>query len=323
MNLRRRNFLQWTGGMAVLMTTPQFLRAQTYPTHPVRLILGFPPGGAADVVARIMATWLSHRFGQQVIVENKPGAGSNLATRAVLSTPPDGYTLLLIGSSTIVNALLQQPALLHDVVPAASLTVSAFVIAVHAASPAATLADLIAFAKRNPRKLRVGSYGVGTQSHLAFHLFANDAKIDVVHVPYRGGAPLMTGLLGQHIDVAFDTVANSLPHIKSGALRALAVTTPNRLNQALPEVPAATETVPGYDAVAWTGLGVRKGTPPEIVERLNREVNAGLADPAISARLAGLATDSMPYSVDKFGVFWSTEIRRTRTLIPHSGIKLE
>jgi tripartite-type tricarboxylate transporter receptor subunit TctC len=325
MKLPRREFLRWSGSALALMAASP-LRADTYPTRPLRWIVGFSAGGTADITARLFSVWLSSRLGQQVVVENKPGAGTNVATRAALDLPPDGYTLLLIGSSTVVNALLHernQPTILQEIVPVAGITVSAFVIVVNSSARETTLAELIAFAKANPGKLRMGSYGIGTQSHLAAHLFNRSAGIDAVHVPYRGGAPLVSDLLGQHIQVAFDTVASSLPHIQSGALRALAVTTAERLDPALPDVPAAAEIVPGYEAVAWVGLGIRKGTPLEVVERLNHEVSAGLADPMIAARLADLSISPTRYGLDEFGAFWSAEVQRTLELIQKTGLKLE
>lgn len=326
MNSNRRKVLQWTAGAAASLWQPSRPWAQTYPTRPLRWIIGFPAGGAADVVSRILATWLSDRLGQSVIVENRPGAGTNVATHALLQLPPDGHTLLLIGSSTVVNALLHEglrSRLLRDIVPVAGLTASAFAILANSAVPLANLADLIAYAKATPGALRVGSYGIGTQSHLAAELLKLRTGIDVTHVPYRGGAPLISDLLGKHIDAGFDTVANALSHIRSGALRALAVTTSARLIDTLPEIPAVAETVPGYEATVWTGIGVRSGTPPEIVERLHRELNAGLTDPAIKARIEDLAITPTLYSPEKFAAFWAAETDRTLTLIQALNIQLE
>lgn len=325
MNLRRRALLQSAGGLAALLATALPSLAQIYPSRSLRWIVGFAPGGAADVVARIVAPSLSHRLGQQVVVENRSGAGTNVATRTVLEAPPDGYTLLLIGSSTIVNALLQerhQAAILQELVPVASITVSAFVIVVNSSAPEMTLGELIAFAKANPGKLRMGSYGIGTQSHLAAQSFSQRAGIDAVHVPYRGGAPLVSDLLGGHLQVGFDTVASSLPHIKSGALRVLAVTSAVRL-EVLPEIPTASETLPGYEVVAWIGLGVRKGTPLEIVERLNHEVNSLLADPEVSRKFRDLSLVSIPCSRPACGTFWSADIGRALELIQDTGLRLE
>jgi tripartite-type tricarboxylate transporter receptor subunit TctC len=324
MNLRRRAFLQSAGGAAALLATSRSF-AQIYPSRPLRLIVGFAPGGAADIVARIVASSLSHRLGQQVMVENRSGAGSHVATRAVLEAPLDGYTLLLTGSSTIVNALLQErhhSAILQELVPVAGLTASAFVILANPSVPERTLGDLIAFAKANPGKLRMGSYGVGTQSHVAARLFSQRAGIDTLHIPYRGGAPLVGDLLGGHIQVGFDSVSSALPHINSGALRALAVTAATRL-AALPDVPTARETLPGFEVVAWIGLGVRKGTPLEIIERLNREVNGALADPEVDARLSDLAISSIPCDLNGCQELWKSDISRALELIQETGLSLE
>lgn len=305
---------------------PIHLWARTYPTRIVHLIVGFPPGGTGDSLARIVASALSDRLSQQVIVENRPGGGSSVATRTMLGLPADGHTLLLVGSSTVVNALLPkrtQPTLLEDLVPVAGLTASAFVIVVNSSAKQKTLVDLISYAKTYPGALRVGSYGAGTQSHLAAQLFCKHTGIDVTLVPYRGSALMINDLLGQHIKVAFDAVGSVLPHIKSGALRALAVTTAKRLNHILPEVPTAMEVVPGYEVIVWTGLAVRKGTPSDILDRLNHESTAALNDPTIIARLTDLAMDSMPSSRDEFVAFWSEDVKRTRKLIHDLGIDLE
>jgi tripartite-type tricarboxylate transporter receptor subunit TctC len=325
MNLHRRALLRSAGGLAVLLATSLPSVASTYPSRSLRWIVGFAPGGAADIVARIVAASLSHRLGQQVLIENKPGAGTNLATRAVIDAPPDGHTLLLTGSSTIVNALLQERhhgAILQEIAPVANLTVSAFVVVVNSSVPEATLGELIAFAKANPGKLRMGSYGIGTQSHLAAQLFGQRAGIDTLHIPYRGGAPLLGDLLGGHIQVGFDTVSSSLPHIRSGALRALAVTSAARV-EALPDIPAAAETLPGYDVVAWMGVGVRKGTPIEIFQRLNYEIGDILADPEIGRRFSDLSLNSIPCSLAECDAFWSTDIRRALRLIQDTGLRLE
>jgi tripartite-type tricarboxylate transporter receptor subunit TctC len=233
---------------------------------------------------------------------------------------------LLIGSSTVVNGLLQEslrPRLLRDIVPVAGLTASAFVILMSAGAPQTNLADLIAYAKANPGKLRVGSYGIGTQSHLATELLKQKTGIDVTHVPFRGGAPLITNLIGKHIDVGFDTVGNALSHIRSGTLRALAVTTSTRLIDALPDIPTAAETVPGYEAIVWTGIAVRNGTPSDIVERLNSEFNVGLEAPNIRSRIENLAITPAAFSPKDFAAFWASEIETTLNLIRTLNIRLE
>jgi tripartite-type tricarboxylate transporter receptor subunit TctC len=326
MNMRRRNFLQLTGSALALLAKPSRAWSQGYPTRPLRWIVGFSAGGAADIIARLVAEPLAIRLGQQVVVENKPGAGSTLSVQTLLNAPPDGYTLLLVGSSTVLNALLHKSGpstFLDEIEPVAGLVVSAFVIVTHLSLPITTLSGLIEFAKANPGELRVGSYGIGTQSHLAVELFAKDLGIEVVHVPYRGGAPMIKDLLGQQIQVAFDTTASALPHVRSGALRALAVTASGRLKEALPEVPAVAEAVPGYEVVAWTGIGIRKGAPSHVLQKLNLAVNAVLAEQDVRQRFADFAIVPTPYDLDEARSLWATEIDRMLKLMPSVGIRLE
>ena len=317
---RRRLLEGLTFAAALTVSSP--LLAADYPTRPVRWIVGYPAGGAADLIARLIAARMSEQMGQHVFVENKPGAGTSLATSTLLSAPPDGYTMLMLGSSTVVHAVSHGHDQSSILLPIAGLTCTAFVIAVHASAPYVTLADLIDDARANPGKLRIGSYGVGTQSQLAAQAFSHAAGIDVVHVPYRGGAPLVADLLGQHIQVVFDTVASSLPHLREGTFRGLAVTAANRL-KILPDIPAVADTLPGYEMGVWTGIGVVRDVPVAIVQRLNREVTAALADPAIRKRFADLAIDPMPTSIDEFSAFWLSEVDRTRKLIDTLGIKLQ
>lgn len=320
----RRRVLRWTAGLPAAIAASKCLGASQYPTRPLRLIVGFPPGGAGDTLARIIAQWLSGRVDQPVIVENIPGAGSMVATRTIVNAPADGHTLLLAGSSTIVSALLHergQPALLENIIPVAGLTTSPFVIAVHSSAAERTVADLISYAKAHPGILKVGSYGTGTQSHLAASAFCKHAGIDVALIPYRGGAPLINDLIGRHIDVAFDGVSNVFPQINAGILRALAVTSARPLNHSLPTVPAAIEVVPNYEVVVWTALAMRKNTPLDIVERLNQECTAALDDPTIRARLADLALDPMPRNYDEILAFWFESASNTRKLILDAGIK--
>lgn len=326
MNMRRRGFLRWTGGALALLAKPSRAWPQDYPTRSLRWLVGFPAGGAADIIARLIAEPLAARLGQQVVVENKPGAGTTLSVQTLLNAPPDGYTLLLIGSSTLLNALLQkngQSTLLDEIEPVAGLAVSAFAIVVNASLPVTTLAGLIEFAKANPGELRVASYGIGTQSHLAVELFAKRLGIEVVHVPYRGGAPMIKDLLGRQIQAAFDTTASALPHVRSGALRALAVTTPGRLQEVLPDVPAVAEIVPGYEVVVWTGIGVRKGTASHVLEKLNTEINAVLATQEVGQRFAAFAITPTPYGLAEVRSFWTAEIDRMLRLMPSLGMRLE
>lgn len=320
----RRWVLQWAAGLSTLLAEPA--AALTFPQRTLHLIIGFPPGGVGGALARIVATGLSERLGRQVIVDYMSGAGTNVSTRALLKLPADGHSLLLMGGSTVVNALLHertQPALLQNIEPVSGLTVSAFVIAINSSASQGTLADLVAFAKANPGKVSVGTYGVGTQSHLAAQSFCKYADIEVTLVPYRGSAFMMTDLLGQHIDVAFDSVGSALPHINSGALRALAVTAAKRLTQVLTEVPAANETLPGYEILSWTGMAVRRGTQSDFIDRLHRECVMLLDDPLIRTRLSDLLLDTMPHSRSEFVEFWSRNVRHMRTLIHEIGISLE
>ena len=325
MTFARRRFLQLAGALTAAAALPKLASAIDYPTRPIRLVIGFPPGGGADVVGRIMARWLSGRLGQQVIVENKPGAGMNIATQTVINSAPDGYTLLWVGTSNAVNATLYQNLpfnFLRDIVPVAGLVMYPIVMEVNPSLPVKSLPEFIAFAKANPAKISMASFGVGTSSHLAGELFKAMTAVNLIHVPYRGGAPMVNDLLGGQVEVAFDVVSNSLPHIRSGALRALAVTTSTRL-EALPDVPAIAETVPGYEALAWTGIGVPSGTPNWIVEKLNREINAGLTDPGIEARLAELIITPMIFTPADFGIYMASETEKWGRVIRAANIKAE
>jgi tripartite-type tricarboxylate transporter receptor subunit TctC len=323
--LPRRNFLHLALGAAALPALSQIARAQAYPTRPVRWVIGFPAGGGADIVARIMARWLSERLGQQVIIENKPGAGMIIATQTVVNSPPDGYTLLWVGTSNAVNATLYENLpfnFLRDIAPVAGLVVYPLVLEVNPSVGLKTVAEFVAYAKANPGKVSLASFGVGTSSHMAGELLKSMTGINVVHVPYRGGAPMVNDLLGGQVQAAVDVVANSLPHIRSGALRALAVTTTTRL-EALPDVPTVDETVPGYEALTWTGIGVPRGTPTAIIEKLNRETNAGLADQRIKARLAELTIIPTIFSPAEFGGYWTAETEKWGKVIRAANIKPE
>ena len=325
MKLPRRNFLHLAAGAAVLPAVPRIARAQAYPTRPVRWIIGFPPGGGADIVARIMARWLSARLGQEVVIENKPGAGMNIATQAVVNSQPDGHTLLWVGTANAVNATLYEPLpfnFLRDIAPVAGMVIYPLVLVAHPSFPAKTIRELIVYARANPGKVSLASFGIGTQSHLAGELLKAMTDINLVHVPYRGGAPMINDLLGGQVPLAFDVVATSLPHIRSGALSALGVTTSGRL-EALPDIPTIAETVTEYEVLAWTGVGVARGTPPAIIERLNLEINAGLADPGIKARYAELVVIPTLYSPTKFGAYWVAETEKWGKLIRAANIKAE
>jgi tripartite-type tricarboxylate transporter receptor subunit TctC len=325
MSLVRRRFMQLAGAVTAAAALPPLASALDYPTRPIRWVIGFPPGGGADIVARIIGRWLSERLGQQVIIENKPGAATNVAAQAVVNSPPDGYTLLWVGTSNAINATFYGNLpfnFLRDIAAVAGLVVYPLVIAVHPSVAAINLTELIALAKANPRGINYGSYGTGTTSHVAGELFKTMAGISMVHVPYRGGAPMVTDLLGGQVQAAFDVVANSLPHIRSGTLRALAVTTAKRLD-ALPDVPTIGETVQGYEALAWTGVGVPRGTPPAIIERLNREINAGLTDPNIKAQLAELTITPLIFTPAEFGTYMTAETEKWAKVVKLAGAKPE
>jgi tripartite-type tricarboxylate transporter receptor subunit TctC len=289
MKLSRRHFLHLAASGAVLPAIPRIARAQTYPTRPVRIIVGFPAGGIADVFARLMGQWLSERLGQPFVVENRPGAGGNVGTEAAVRAAPDGYTLLLIGASNSISASLYDQLsfnFIREITPVASLYRNGpYVVLVNPLFPAKTLPEFIAYAKTNPGKINMASSGAGSPPHLYGELFKSMAGVDLVHVPYRGQPQALTDLLGGQVQVIFDPLANSIGHIRAGRLRALAVTTAARLD-ALPEIPTVGEFVPGYEATGWLGIGTPKNTPREIVERLNKEINAGLVDAKMKERFA-------------------------------------
>src|SRR2546428_2939772 len=277
----RRKFLHLAAGAAALPAVTRFAMAQAYPSRSLRWIIGFPPGGGADTVARIMGPWLSERLGQQVIIENRPGASTNIAAQAVINSPPDGYTLLFLGASTVVNRSIFANLpfdVLRDIAPVCGLVAYPMLLVAHPSVPAKTVAELIAHAKANPGKVTMASFGTGSASHLAGELFKMMAGVDMVHVPYRGSAPMMLDLVGGQVQVGFDVMTTSLPHIHTGALRALGVAGTKRFDM-LPDVPTIAETVPGYEARTWAGVGVPRGTPPGIIARLKREIKAGLVKP--------------------------------------------
>jgi tripartite-type tricarboxylate transporter receptor subunit TctC len=287
--------------------------------------VGFPPGGGADIVSRIMAPWLSERLGQPVVIENKPGASSNISIQAVVNSPPDGYTLLFVPASAAVNVTLfdQLPFnLLHDIAPVSGLIDFPLVMVANPAVPATTVAELIAYAKANPGKVSLASFGTGSTSHVAGELFKQMAGVNMIHVPYRGGAPMVTDLISGQVQVGIDVLTGSLAHIRSGRLRALAVAAKTRA-EALPDVPTMGDTVAGYEANSWCGLGVPRGTPAEIIERLNREINAGLANPAVRARLAEVATTPIVFTPAQFGAYMTGEVEKWGKVVRLSGIRPE
>ncbi len=323
--MKRRRFLHLAAGAAALAAGSRVARAQAYPSRPVRWVVGYPAGGSTDIVARIMGNWLAERLGQSVVIENKPGAGTNLAVQAVVNSPPDGYTLLFATATNAINTSFYETLpfnFLRDVAPVAALAELPFVMEVNPSVPAKTMAEFIAYAKANPGKVTMASFGVGTISHLAIELLKVMTGVTLLHVPYRGGAPMVVDLLSGQVQAGIDALPNSLPHIRSGALRALALTGPAR-SDVVPEVPTVGETVPGYDVSGWTGVGVPTGTPPEIIATLNREINAGLTNPRIKARLAELGGRPIVLSAQELGKLWSADTEKWAKLVKLAGVKPE
>ena len=325
MTIRRRNVLHLAAAAAALAACPRIARAQTYPARPLRWIVGFPPGGGADTVVRILAPWLSERLGQQVIIENRPGASTNIAAQAVVNSPPDGYTLLFYGASTVINTSIFENLpfnVQRDIAPVCGLVAYPMVLIANPSVPAKTVAELIAHAEANPGKVTMASFGTGSASHLAGELFKMMARINMVHVPFRGGAPMVTNLIGGQVQVGFDVMVTSLPLVRAGTLRALGVAGKNRFEM-LPDVPSIAETLPGYEARTWAGIGVPSGTPPDIIARLSHEINAGLADPAIKARLAEVGTVPMIFTPAEFGAYIAAESEKWAKVVKFAGVKPE
>jgi tripartite-type tricarboxylate transporter receptor subunit TctC len=322
MKLLRRQFLRLAAGAAAAPWGVAW--AQGYPARPMRLMVGFAPAGGNDIAGRLMARWLSERLGQEMIVENRPGASTNVATEAVVNARADGYTLLLVSTPAAINATLYEKLtfnFIRDIAPIASIAHVPTVLVVHPSVPATTLPEFIAYAKANPGKVNMGSAGIGSSGHLTGELFKLMAGVDLVHVPYRGNGPALTDLLGAQIQVLFPTAPSSIEYIRSGQLRALGVTTAARA-PALPDVPAIGEFVPGYDAIAWYGLGAPKKTPAEIIERINKETNAGLADAQLRARFANLGIEPLAMTPAEFGKFVADETDKWGKVIRTAGIKL-
>jgi tripartite-type tricarboxylate transporter receptor subunit TctC len=323
MKLPRRQFLRLAAGAAALPALPRIARAQAYPTRPVRILVGFPAGISPDIVARLIGQPLSARLGQPFVIENRPGAGSNIATEAVIRAPPDGYTLLIVSPTNTINATLY-PNLafdfVRDIVPVASIDRSPFVMAVNPSVPAKTVSEFIAYAKANPGKLNIGSAGIGTPPHVCGELLKMLTGVDLVHVPYRGS--YIPDLLGGHVQVSFGPIATLIEYIRTGKLRALAVTTAMRSN-ALPDIPTVGEFVPGYEASGWLGIGAPKGTSTEIIERLNKEINAVIAAPDVKARLVGLGVEPMSMTPAEFGKFIADDTEKWAKVIRFANIKVE
>ena len=300
------------------------LKAADYPTRPPHIIVGYPAGGSTDIVARLIGDWLSKRLGQQFIVENRPGAGNNLATEAVTKAAPDGYTLILVNPANTINASLYKNlnfVFLRDIDPVAGVIRVPNVMEVHPSVPAKTVAEFIAYVKANPDKVNVASSGNGTSIHLSGELFKMMTGIKMTHVPYKGSAPMLTDLLGGQVQITFDNLPSSIQHIKAGKLRALAVTTAKRSDE-LPDVPTVAETVPGYEASAFFGFGVPHGTPKEIVDRLNAEINLALKDPAIIAKLKDLGGTPIPGSPADFGKLVADETAKWEKVVHAANLSI-
>jgi tripartite-type tricarboxylate transporter receptor subunit TctC len=323
MKLPRRNFLHLAAGAAALPAVSHVARAQAYPSRPVRIIVGFAPGGSGDITARLIGQWLSERLGQPFVIENRPGAGGNIGTEAVVRASPDGYTLLMVGSWNAINATLYEKLnFIRDITAVAGIVRLPLVMVVHPSVPATTVPEFIAYAKSKPGKITMASPGMGLASHVAGELFKMMAGVDMVHVPYRGGGPALNDLLGGQVQVYFGTTVSSIGYIRAGRLRALGVTTATR-SDVLPDIPTVGEFLPGYEASGWAGIGAPKTTPAEIVEKLNKEINAGLADPKIKARLADLGGTPVVGSPAEFGKFIVEETEKWAKVIRAANIKAE
>ena len=325
MKLPRRNFMHLAAGAAALPAASRFAWAQAYPMRPVRIIIGFAPGGVVEIVARLIGQSLSERLGQPFIIESRPGAASNIATEAVVRAPPDGYTLLVVSSANAINATLYDKlnfVFLRDIAPIASIIRHPFVMVVNPAVPAKTVPEFIAYAKANPGKLTMASGGIGAATHLAGELFKVMTSVDIVHVPYRGLATSLTDLLGGQVQVAFASTVSSIEYVKTGRLRALAVTAATR-SDALPDIPTVDEFVPGYEASIWFGIGAPNNTPTEILDKLNNEINAAVADPNMKARLADLGGTILAGSPADFGKFIADETEKWGKVIRAVNIKAD
>jgi tripartite-type tricarboxylate transporter receptor subunit TctC len=321
---RRRRFLKLAAAAAA-STLPRGALALDYPTRPVHFVVGFTAGGQQDIMARLIANWLSERLGQQFLVENRAGAGGNVGAEAVINSPPDGYAMLLVGSPNAINATLYQKlnfVFLRDIAPVAGIARTPLVVEVNPSFPVTTIPEFIAYAKAHPGKINYASAGNGTPHHASAELFKMMAGIDIVHVPYRGTAPAMVDLLAGQVQVMFDPLPASIEHVRSGALRPLAVTGPARW-PTLPDIPTVSEFVPGYVTESWYGAGVPRATPVGIIDKLNREINAGLANPKLQARLAELGTTPMPGSPEDFARFLADETEKWGKVVKASGARAD
>ena len=323
MKLPRRRFLQLAAGAAALPAASLIARAQAYPVRPARIVVPFAAGGSTDISARLIGQWLSERLGQQFVIENRPGAGSNIGTEVVVNAPPDGYTLLLVGASSAINATLYEKLnfnFLRDITPVSGINSVPFIMAVHPSFPAKTASEFIAYARANPGKVNMASGGNGTAGHLSGELFKLLTGLNMAHVPYRGEAPALTDMLAGHVQAMFGTMPASIEYVRAGKLRPLAVTSARR-SELLPDLPTVGDFVPGYETSAWQGVGAPKNTPVEIIDRLNKEINAGLADPKIKARVADMGGTVLAGSPADFGKLIADETEKWGKVVKFSGAK--
>ena len=321
----RRHVLHLAAGAAALPAVTRIAGAQSYPTRPVHIIVGYAPGGATDIMARLVGQWLSERLGQQFVIENRPGAGSNIAAEAVVRAPADGYTLLLVGVSNAINATLYDGLnfnFIRDIAPVAGIDHEPHVMVVNPSFPAKTVPEFVAYAKADPGRINFGSAGIGSPNHVTGELFKIMAGVNLMHVPYRGIALALSDLLGGQVQVAFASMPSSIEFIRASRLRALAVTTATR-SEVLPDVPTVGEFVPGYEASAWYGIGAPKATPAEIVDKLNKEINAGLADPKMKARLADLGGTPFLGSPADFGKIIADDTEKWGKVVEFSEAKVD
>ncbi|MBD0272557.1 MAG: tripartite tricarboxylate transporter substrate binding protein [Acetobacteraceae bacterium] len=322
---QRRGFLRRAAGCAAVSLLPRASRAAAYPSRPVHIVVGFPPGGPMDIVARIVGQWLAERLGQPFVVENRPGAGGNIGTEAVAKAPPDGHTLLMCGPVNAINTTLYGKLgfdFSRDIAPVAGIARVPLVMEAHPSLPARTVPEFIAYAKANPGRINMASAGSGTPQHVAGELFKLMAGVDMLHAPYRGSAPALADLLGGRVQVMFDALPSSIEHIRAGRLRPLAVTTAAR-SAALPDVPALGDAVPGYEASSWYGIGAPSGTPGGVVDRLNGAINAGLADAAVEARLVDLGAAPLAGPPADLGRLIADETRKWAGVIRAADIRVE
>ena len=321
----RRHFLYLAASAVALPGVSRIARAEAYPSQPVRIVVGFPPGGPSDIVARLIGQWLSERLGQPFVIENRPGASTNIATEVAVRAPADGYTLLLVTPSAAINATLYDNLhfnFIHDIAPIATVMRAPYVLVINPSVPARTLSEFLSYAKANPGKITMASSGIGTGSHVAGELFQTTAGVTMLHVPYRGAAPALTDLLGGQVQVMFESIPSLIGHLQAGRLRALAVTTAARAD-ALPGIPPIGDFLPGFEASYWAGLGVATGTPAEIINKLNGQINAGLADPKMRTRIGDLGGTPLAGSPSDYGKLIANETEKWGKVIRAANIKAE